>query len=184
VTTRQQTVLDAAIAVIGGRGMRALTHRAVDAEAGVPLGTTSNYFRTRDALLAAVVARFAERERAALTPAVPPATPRELALVLAGFARTAVGERRAVTLARFALLVEAALRPELQAVLAGTAAGVRDWGTRVMRAAGSPDPALHIQLLGNQVEALTLHQLAYPDPAFDPEPVLLALVDSLLGGTP
>lgn len=30
-----------------------LTHRAVDETTAVPRGTTSNYFRTRDALLAA-----------------------------------------------------------------------------------------------------------------------------------
>ena len=59
-------MLDAAITVLGGRGVRGLTHRAVDAAAGAPAGTTSNHFRTRDALLDGVVDRFAERERDAL----------------------------------------------------------------------------------------------------------------------
>ena len=46
-TDRRQLLADAAIAVISGSGMRALTHRAVDAAADVPSGTTSYHFRTR-----------------------------------------------------------------------------------------------------------------------------------------
>src|SRR5690606_36613874 len=37
------------------------THRAVDRAAGVPLGTTANYFRTRAALLQGLVERIGER---------------------------------------------------------------------------------------------------------------------------
>ncbi|HEX5290102.1 MAG TPA: TetR family transcriptional regulator, partial [Streptosporangiaceae bacterium] len=43
---RRQTLLDAAIQVLGERGIRALTHRAVDAEAGVAAGSAANYFPT------------------------------------------------------------------------------------------------------------------------------------------
>ncbi|WP_234038673.1 hypothetical protein [Micromonospora coerulea] len=46
--------------------MRALTHRAVDARAGVPAGTTSAYLRTRQALIEAVVRRLADLDRADL----------------------------------------------------------------------------------------------------------------------
>ena len=65
MTTRRETLLDAAIAVLGGQGSRGFTHRAVDAAASVPIGTTSNYFRTREALLDGVVSRFVDLERAA-----------------------------------------------------------------------------------------------------------------------
>jgi len=57
VSSRRDTLLDAAIRVLGERGMRALTHRAVDAEAGVPAGSTVNYFSTRNALFEAIVER-------------------------------------------------------------------------------------------------------------------------------
>ena len=60
---RVKHLLDAAIRVLGERGVRAVTHRAVDAEAGVGAGSTANYFSTREALFAAIVERFAERER-------------------------------------------------------------------------------------------------------------------------
>ncbi|MFC7482775.1 TetR/AcrR family transcriptional regulator [Luedemannella flava] len=58
MVNRRDDLLDAAITVLGEGGMRALTHRAVDAAAGLPAGSTSNYFRTRDALLGAVIDRF------------------------------------------------------------------------------------------------------------------------------
>ena len=47
--------------------MRQLTHRAVDAAAGLPIGSTSNRFRTRDSLLVAVLRRILERETAVWT---------------------------------------------------------------------------------------------------------------------
>lgn len=50
-TGRRRELLDAALAVVADGGLRALTHRAVDAAAGVPQGSTSGYFRTRLALL-------------------------------------------------------------------------------------------------------------------------------------
>ena len=51
---RATEAVDAAIKILGTHGARALTHRAVDRELGAPEGSTSNYFRTRHALLEAV----------------------------------------------------------------------------------------------------------------------------------
>ena len=65
MSIRRAQVLDAAVRVLGGQGTRALTHRAVDAEGGLPAGTTSNYFRSRDALLAGILGYLFERETAA-----------------------------------------------------------------------------------------------------------------------
>src|SRR5919107_1137181 len=53
---RRSVILDAALRVIAEQGMRALTHRAVDAAAGLPGGSTSYYFRSRAALLTGCVA--------------------------------------------------------------------------------------------------------------------------------
>lgn len=52
---------DAAIDLIASDGIRALTHRAVDARTGFPVGTASSYFRSRDALLREVFERVADR---------------------------------------------------------------------------------------------------------------------------
>ncbi|GAA1718944.1 TetR/AcrR family transcriptional regulator [Fodinicola feengrottensis] len=61
---RRDALADAAIAILARRGVHWLSHRAVDERAGVPTGTTSNYFRTRDSLLEAVMARVSERQQA------------------------------------------------------------------------------------------------------------------------
>ncbi|MEV8228899.1 TetR/AcrR family transcriptional regulator [Streptomyces sp. NPDC079167] len=61
---RRHRLGDAAIDVLALSGCRGLTHRAVDAAAGVPLGTTKNYFPTRDALLLASTERIIELYRA------------------------------------------------------------------------------------------------------------------------
>lgn len=59
---RREELGDAAIAVVASAGLKGLTHRAVDATADVPVGTTSNYFRTRQALVAAVAERIEARD--------------------------------------------------------------------------------------------------------------------------
>ena len=55
---RRVEILDGALQVLAGQGMRALTHRAVDAAAGLPPGSTSYYFRSRAALVAGCVDRL------------------------------------------------------------------------------------------------------------------------------
>ena len=62
-TARQEQLLTAATHVVARTGLRGLTHRAVDAEAGLPEGSCSAYMRTRVALLTRlteyVTSRFA-----------------------------------------------------------------------------------------------------------------------------
>jgi DNA-binding transcriptional regulator YbjK len=60
--TRADLVADTALALLAERGMRGLTHRAVDEAAGLPQGSTSNVARTRQALLELAVRRHADRE--------------------------------------------------------------------------------------------------------------------------
>src|SRR3954447_3719679 len=125
MATRREQLLDAAITVLGERGIHALTHRAVDTQAGLPAGSASNHFRTREALLEAVVERFADRERALweeLAMRMYPTTPQELAHLLVAAAKTATGPQRTLTLARYAILVEAGIRPSIRAQLLATGA--------------------------------------------------------------
>ncbi|WP_243719493.1 TetR family transcriptional regulator [Actinomadura sp. KC06] len=177
-------MLDAAISVLGERGMRGLTHRAVDAAAGLPAGSASNHFRTRDALLDAVVERFAARERAGwdeVAARVCPTTPRELAQALAAFAQDATGPRRTLTLARYAILAEAGIQPSLRRQLSETGARVNAWFTNWLRIVGSSDPERHAPIIMNHWTGVVLHQLADPDPAFDPSAQISALVTSVVG---
>jgi AcrR family transcriptional regulator len=58
-TDRKTLIADAAIALLGSAGAKGLTHRAVDAQAGLPEGSTSFYCRTRSDLLALTLKRHA-----------------------------------------------------------------------------------------------------------------------------
>ncbi|WP_405766676.1 TetR/AcrR family transcriptional regulator [Streptomyces sp. NBC_01538] len=52
---RRQRIIDAAIRVVGEKGIAGLSHRSVAAEADVPLGSTTYHFRTLDELLVAAL---------------------------------------------------------------------------------------------------------------------------------
>lgn len=58
--SRKDVVTDSAIAVVAEQGVRGLTHRAVDAMAELPVGSTSNVYRTRDALVTGILERIGE----------------------------------------------------------------------------------------------------------------------------
>ena len=157
---RRDELLDAAICVLGERGMHGLTHRAVDAAAGLPAGSASNYFRTRDALLNAVVERFAARERAnwdEIATDVCPPTPEELARAMSMFAQDAAGPHRTLTMARYAILVEAGIQPSLRAQLTVTGSRVNAWFTNWLRIAGSTDPERAAPIIMNHWTGIVLH---------------------------
>jgi AcrR family transcriptional regulator len=180
---RRDELLDAAISVLGERGIHGLTHRTVDTTAGLPAGSTSNHFRTRDALLNAVVERFAARERANwedLATTMYPVTPRELARAMAVFAQEATGPHRTLTLARYAILVEAGIHPSLRAQLLATGARVNAWFMNWLRVAGSTDPERDAPIIMNHWTGIVLHELAIPDPAFDPYPQIAALITAVV----
>ena len=183
MSKRREHLLDTAIGLIGQRGIHGLTHRSLDAAAGLPAGSASNHFRTRDALLNAVVERFAARERAnfeELATRAFPSTPEELARILANVAKEATGPHRTLTLARYAMLVEAGISPSLRAQMSNTGARVNAWATNWIRIAGSTDPERHAPIIMNYYTGVVLHDLAMPDPNFDPYPQLEALVTALL----
>jgi AcrR family transcriptional regulator len=187
MATRRDDLLDAAITVLGERGIHALTHRAVDTRAGLPAGSASNHFRSRDALLDAVVERFAARERELwedLAKSMYPTTPRELARLLVAAARTATGPQRTLTLARYAILVEAGIHPAVRAQLLATGARVNTWFMTWLRVAGSADPERDAPIIMNHWTGLVLHDLAIPDPAFDPTAQITTLVTTVIRPRP
>ena len=187
MATRRDDLLDAAITVLGERGIHAFTHRAVDTQAGLPAGSTSNHFRTRDALLDAVVERFAARERELweqLAMSMYPTTPLELAQLLAAAAKTATGPQRTLTLARYAILVEAGIHPAVRAQLLATGARVNTWFMTWLRVAGSADPERDAPIIMNHWTGVVLHDLAIPDPAFDPTGQITTLVTTVIRPQP
>ncbi|CAL9582546.1 hypothetical protein SUDANB6_05095 [Streptomyces sp. enrichment culture] len=145
--SRADLVADAALALLAERGMRGLTHRAVDEAAGLPWGSTSNVARTRQALLELAVRRHAEREAKVLELAEMP-DPRDgldaLADGLALAVHRSLTHHRDLLIARYELALEATRRPELRAFYDATGARFRDRLLALVTAAGSTDPARHV----------------------------------------
>jgi DNA-binding transcriptional regulator YbjK len=184
---RRTALLDAALEIVGTQGMRGLTHRAVDAAADLPSGSTSNYFRTREALILGIVERFIARERAMATgprdEGVDP-TPDGVATALGRFVDRALGPDRAVTLARYAILVETAQNPGLREGMALGADQVDTWALDLVTRAGSQHPERDLGILANYVTGLVLHELALPSPDLDAAGRIRALIATLGWRTP
>ncbi|GAA2648143.1 TetR/AcrR family transcriptional regulator [Streptomyces vastus] len=119
---RRTVLADAAIDVLAETGIRGLTHRAVDRAAHLPPGTTSAYYRTRQALLAALVRRLVALDQAELQ-AIGEQTPvprdaEELAAGIAAFIEHRLtGDGRRRSLARYACALESVHHPELREIL-------------------------------------------------------------------
>lgn len=178
---RRTTILDAALEIVGTQGMRGLTHRAVDAAAALPPGSTSNHFRTREALVLGIVERFIVRERAMATGPrddVDP-TPDGVATALGRFVERAVGPDRAVTLARYAILVETAQNPSLREGMAVGADVVDTWALDLVTRSGSSDPERDLGILANYVTGLVLHELALPSADLDAPARIRGVIDTL-----
>ena len=163
---------DAAVAVLADHGARGLTHRAVDQAAGLPPGTTSNYARTREALLTLALTRIAELDAAdgADGLAGPEAGRRDGsdadgAGLADGLARmlhrmiTDTGTRRRL-LARFELAFEATRRPGLRAAYDEMGGRFRAEAARLLAAAGSAEPDRDAWTLIAWMEGTAFYALA------------------------
>ncbi|MFF2088025.1 TetR/AcrR family transcriptional regulator [Nocardia sp. NPDC058176] len=178
--TKREQVLDAAIEVLGTRGPRALTHRAVDEAAGLPSGSTSNYFRTRDALLCGLADRLEQRDHldwAALNRVPAPATVDQLVDGLALFLIHTTTTDRVRTRARLALFGEAPTVPALHDALHRAHHRLRAWATDMAAQTGitPADTAILVDYLDGAV----VHRLGGFEPETDPHPALARLVHAL-----
>lgn len=121
---RRAHLTDAAIDLLVESGVHGVTHRAVDRRAGLPAGTASNYFRSREALLVATARRVVERHQADMTeaaqaePASATGDGMQRAIdLITGSLLLAAGPHRARYLAIFELRLESLRRPALAAAL-------------------------------------------------------------------
>ncbi|REJ04025.1 TetR family transcriptional regulator [Microbacterium bovistercoris] len=181
---RRNALADAGIAVLAAEGSRGLTHRAIDERAGVPIGTTSNYFRSRDALIAGLFERIGAR----LAP-----TPEDLArrasaepsrALFADYVRDIVrrlSTEREVTLALFELRLESARRPELAETMAAWQRTGFEGDIAFNQAAGLPGGRREIALFHYALDGLLLDRLTSPiDPDTPTDDIVDALVEGLL----
>lgn len=169
--SRRALIADAAISTLARDGMRGLTHRAVDRAAGLPEGSASYYFRTRQALLQATVERLAELtstdmlgSAAMLDSTAVPALPGHDLDTLAGMAAALVeswlttGRER--QLARYELSLEATRRPELRQTLVTTGAAIRAVVAGRFAAAGVREPHQRAADFAAFIDGLLFDQIA------------------------
>jgi DNA-binding transcriptional regulator YbjK len=167
VTDRRSVIADAAIATIAREGMRGFTHRAVDRAAGLAEGSTSYYFRTREALTFAALARMAELDTLDIgdVPDVAggvdvDALTELLTAVVWGW----LTDGRERTLARHELTLESTRKPALRARLMTHGAAFRLMAKQTIAAAGGSEPERRARTLVAYLDGLILHQLTRVSP--------------------
>ena len=142
--SRRTHLTDAAIETLATHGMRGLTHRAVDRTAELPEGSTSYYFRTRLALLEAIVDRLVESTSADFatmpTDTTVPTDLDDLAAVTAGRLHAWLSDGRERQIARYEINLEATRRPELRAIVDASRDRIRRPVAVAFADHGVPDP--------------------------------------------
>jgi DNA-binding transcriptional regulator YbjK len=178
----RERALEAAVELLGAEGGRALSHARVDERAGLPPGSTSNWFRTRRALLGGIVDWIAERERADLEPAAMPTISGvdELTEGLCAMAELQTGPCAARTRARYALFLELAGDRELGEPLRRQRREFEQWTERIVIAVGIADAVPATRALMALGDGLLLHRLTV-DPELDMRPAIERAVRALAG---
>jgi TetR/AcrR family transcriptional regulator, regulator of biofilm formation and stress response len=165
VSDRRRLIVEAALRVIARDGVSASTHRAVAAEAGVPLASTTYHFSSKaeivtEALELAIDRSIAAVERHTAPPL--PATTDALVERLAGLVGALCADDQAPLAAQYELLIEAGRSPALRRV-AERWDGAYMAGLRAMVAAAgipAPDQAAHI--LSDLMEGALLDLVSFP----------------------
>jgi DNA-binding transcriptional regulator YbjK len=185
---RREQILEAALRLIGRSGRQAVTHRAVAEEAGVPLGSTTYYFESRDDLLrqalehvsASEVERYGELGEELRQVKSPRALADRLIDELVAAARD-----RIAYIAEYELWLEAGQRPELREAAQNWCDAEQRSVAGAMEALGSTDPRADASLVVAAIDGLGERVLAREDdPAEAAEefrPELRRLIERLVG---
>ncbi|TDT33781.1 TetR/AcrR family transcriptional regulator [Naumannella halotolerans] len=179
---RRTALADAGISVLAREGSRGLTHRAVDAAAEVPTGTTSNYFRNREALITGIFERIGTRLAPRADDLEAAAREKPSRELFARYVRDIVRRlttNREVTLALYELRLEAARRPELAAPLVEWQHAAFEADIAFNEAAGLPGGRREIALFHYAIEGFVFDRLTSP---IDPETPADEVIDDFVAG--
>jgi len=158
---RRERILRATLAVIGRSGIGAVTHRSVAEEAGVPLGSLTYWFGTKDDLLREALRRFVADEAQRLkgvaeqlgTGADPAAVAERYASVLEDNA----GDEQ---IAQFELYLEAARNPALRDIAAESFRAYEEVAIAALRAAGASEPERLAPLFVSLADGMGLRRVS------------------------
>lgn len=158
---RRERILGATLSVIARSGIGAVTHRSVAEEAGVPLGSLTYWFGTKDDLLREALRRFVAEEADRL---------KGIADLLGADADPAdVAERYATVLetnngpeqiAQFELYLEAARNPALRDIAQESFRAYEEVAVAALRAAGVEDAERVAPLFVSLADGLGMRRMA------------------------
>jgi TetR/AcrR family transcriptional regulator, regulator of biofilm formation and stress response len=154
---RRRAILEAALRVIGERGVDAVSHRTVADEAGVPLASTTYYFESLDDVLEGALELFVDEEAARLTALVERLDGQDLPPL--EIARLFHSELEP-DVAQFELYVEAARRPRLQEVARRSIEMYGTVAAAALRAAGAEEPTVDPRAFVALFDGYGLHRVA------------------------
>jgi DNA-binding transcriptional regulator YbjK len=185
---RREQILEATLRVIGREGREAVTHRAVAEEAGVPLGSTTYYFDSRDDLLGQalehVSALEVERYGRLGEDLRSVKSGRELADRLIS-ELVAAAEDRVAYIAEYELWLEAGRRPDLREAAQNWCNAEQGAVAAAMETLGSSDPRADASIVVAALDGLGERVLAREDDpasaAKELKPELRRLIERLLG---
>ena len=163
LTPRMRQILDAAVVVTARAGLRGLTHRAVDAEAGLPQGSTSAYLRTRMALLTALadhVAGLCKEPIDGLAAELRDGAESEEVIEHAIDLFVGWLDAPDLTLARLELEREALRQPELQAVSGSWRQRLLDTVTEILTTVGVVEVELYSSAIISAIDGVLVDALS------------------------
>jgi DNA-binding transcriptional regulator YbjK len=185
---RRAQILDAAIDILADTGVGGVTHRQVDDRAGVPPGTTSNYFRTRLALLEATAAhtvdlhwKYVELAQSAIGQ---PMSRDDVVAMLALLVSNPDDQYRRRTLARFELFMEGIRRPELRPFINDLQTAAVKSASLILQAAGFDPTTEQMGELSRLLNGLAFSNLTFSPKqpgAEDPAGLIDRIMRSVLG---
>ena len=159
--------------MIAASGTRAVTHRAVAKEAGVPLAATTYYFASKEDLLAEAFRYLADAEIAEIDKGIKeiPETmsPQIAAFIAASFTASDLRNKRAKILAELELHLEASRRPELLDIHRLLSDAALQFCVVFVKRAGSTSPEADGGLFLSILTGLQLGEVADPTPRFETE---------------
>jgi AcrR family transcriptional regulator len=181
MTPIRARVLSAAIELLATGGLRSLTHVRIDERAGVPRGTPSNYFRTRDALLLGVADWILLHEKRPVRAAFTPRSPAELVDAMCALLDVTSRDNRDLTAARLVLFLEASHNAALREALSRGRAALEADIVSALAELGAGDPQAAAGTIAACFEGLLLHRIGREDTT-DPRPIFDTVVRGALAG--
>jgi DNA-binding transcriptional regulator YbjK len=175
--------------VIGTQGVKAVSHRSVATEAGVPLGSTTYYFASKDEILTETLRLAARREVEQLQRQVEEPVPAAVSpdalveAILDWLDGQLSGDARFRLVGLYSLQLESVHRPELRSIYEQWTAHTVHLAHRLLQTAGALQPALDAPLLVAALDGLRHNQLATRDSGIShtaARPVVARLVAAAL----